>query len=164
MTAAGYRRVNAPGHAIADSSGKSYAHRVALYDAIGPGPHTCHWCKWPGLEWGLPRKDPNCLIVDHLNGVGDDNRPENLVAAHDWCNNNRYVIERRHIPWSTWKDIAPTERKALYNPGTKRDTRYAEELSQQSPQPMVEPPPPLAEKPELLPIRKGFVRWEALLG
>jgi len=37
-------RVKARTHPLADANGDVYMHRKVLYDAIGPGPHPCHWC------------------------------------------------------------------------------------------------------------------------
>lgn len=82
-----YRTIAAKGHPVATAGGRAYEHRVVLYDEIGPGPHPCHWCATP-LDW-LPKGDPMCLMVDHLNGDGADNRPENLVPACVGCNSAR---------------------------------------------------------------------------
>ena len=59
-----------------------YEHRLVLFDAIGYGPHVCHWCSAP-VEWMVD------LQVDHLNRVRDDNRPENLVPSCAPCNTGR---------------------------------------------------------------------------
>lgn len=141
VTAKDYVRVAARGHALADSNGKSYAHRVGLYDLIGEGPHICHWCKWDGLEWHVDRDDPNYLVPDHLNGDGRDNDPTNLVPAHSWCNNNRAVIERLGLAWNLWEDEPPGERKALYNPRKKAETPYALSLAHLPPLAVPDPPP-----------------------
>jgi len=63
---------------------------VVLYDAIGPGPHECHWnrvtgCGKVALEWGGGQG----IVVDHLNGDTLDNRPENLVPSCKVCNTRR---------------------------------------------------------------------------
>src|SRR5665647_1214546 len=76
-----------PDHPIAPVSGHVYQHRVVLYDTIGDGPHPCHWCGVL-VDW-LPKGERNALQVDHLNTFGDDNRPENLVAACGPCNTTR---------------------------------------------------------------------------
>ena len=82
-----YKTKRAPSHPLASKHGVVYVHRLVLFDTIGPGVHACHWC---GTEvaW-LPKGDPRCLNVDHLNGLGDDNRPENLVPACQRCNTTR---------------------------------------------------------------------------
>lgn len=174
MAAKDYQRVTVRDHPLADSNGKSYAHRVALYDAIGPGPHVCHWCGWDGLRWDVDRDDPNYLIPDHLNGNGRDNDPANLVPSHSWCNNNRATIEgkdlSRPLGWDMFKDKAPGDREALYNHRLKAPTPRAIALAGEcSPRPAVEgagpPPSPLPSEPtprHLLPIRSGLRRWEDL--
>lgn len=82
-----YRIVRKPTHPLASKHGIVYVHRMVLFDAIGYGPHACHWC---GVEvdW-LPKGDPRCLQADHLNSVGDDNRIGNLVPACGRCNTTR---------------------------------------------------------------------------
>ncbi len=82
-----YRSVYRPAHPLAQSNGKVYVHRAVLFDSIGPGPHSCHWCEVE-LDW-LPKGDPAAITVDHLNAVGDDNRPENLVPSCQSCNGAR---------------------------------------------------------------------------
>jgi hypothetical protein len=80
-TAGGYLRAWEHDHPLATKSGL-LLHRQVLYDELGPGPHPCHWCKRP-LDW------PE-IAVDHLNGVRDDNRPENLVpSCSSPCNAHR---------------------------------------------------------------------------
>jgi hypothetical protein len=76
-----------PGHPVASRNGKVWMHRVVLYDAIGPGPHPCHWCAKP-VEWGKGR-GADALQVDHLNGWGDDNAIDNLVPSCPACNTTR---------------------------------------------------------------------------
>lgn len=79
------------GHPLARSAGLLYEHRRVLYDAIGPGPHQCFWCK-AAVEWarqakaGCPRGN---LVPDHLNGDKADNSLENLVPACNPCNARR---------------------------------------------------------------------------
>jgi hypothetical protein len=81
-------------HPLAPPSGRIYRHREVLYDAIGAGPHPCHWC---GVEltWSVdPRGSQTEIVVDHLNGIGDDNRPENLVPSCARCNSGRAIQAR----------------------------------------------------------------------
>jgi hypothetical protein len=87
-----YRSVYLPRHPLAGRGGKVYAHRAALYDKIGCGPHPCHWCA-ELVDWH-PRGHPDELHSDHLNGVGDDNRPENLVPSCRGCNVTRALQAR----------------------------------------------------------------------
>jgi len=87
-----YKSLTLPDHPLAGVSGKVYEHRVVLYAVIGPGPHTCHWCNRT-IDW-LPKSDPDHLQPDHLNGYGDDNRPENLVPSCRNCNFTRGMQAR----------------------------------------------------------------------
>jgi len=101
-----YRRVRAKDHPLADACGNAYEHRVVLYDEIGAGPHSCHWCGGD-IDW-LPKGDPRCLQVDHLNNDGGDNRPENLVPACGNCNTARGSQRRsdalREAGWWSGRD------------------------------------------------------------
>lgn len=83
-----YRHFHAPTHPLAMRNGMVYEHRAALFSAIGYGPHLCHWCATP-LTW---RRN---LHVDHLDDVGDNNDPSNLVPACNRCNSGRGVAARR---------------------------------------------------------------------
>lgn len=69
-------------------------HRAVLLARIGPGEHPCHWC-WGIVSWDVKHPARRALTVDHLNGVKDDNRPENLVPAHGACNARRVWSRRR---------------------------------------------------------------------
>lgn len=79
----GYIVTYAPDHPLSKRhrSNYEYQHRIVFYDAHGPGPFKCHWCgnlvTWDGMH------------VDHLNGITDDNRLENLVASCPACNQGR---------------------------------------------------------------------------
>lgn len=88
-----YRFRYAPGHPLAGKNGKVYEHRFVLFEEIGPGPHSCHWCGTE-VDW-LPKGDPRELQPDHLNNDGADNRIENLVPACRGCNTARGT-QRRH--------------------------------------------------------------------
>lgn len=82
-----YRTVAAAGHPLANANGRAYEHRIVLFDCIGYGPHLCHWCGTT-VHW-VTKGEPGCLTVDHINSIGDDNRPENLVPACVACNTTR---------------------------------------------------------------------------
>lgn len=81
-----YRRVYVGiHHPLASPTGSAWEHRSVLFDKIGDGNHPCHWCGTE-LDWFLDRRNPAALQVDHLNSIGDDNRPENLVPSCRNCN------------------------------------------------------------------------------
>lgn len=83
-----YKQVRQPDHPLADRRGTLTEHRKVLYDAIGGGPHPCHWCglalSWRSHNQHKPK--PDDLIVDHLNGDKLDNSRENLVPSCQACN------------------------------------------------------------------------------
>jgi 5-methylcytosine-specific restriction endonuclease McrA len=79
----GYVEVKCTGHPLA-RRGWVAEHRMALYDAIGPGPHACRWCG-SEVEWGRN------LHVDHLDHDRGRNVPENLVPACSDCNSRRWA-------------------------------------------------------------------------
>lgn len=62
--------------------GEVLEHRKVLYDAIGPGPHLCHWGCGKTLEWG----GLTGIIVDHLDDNKLNNSAENLVPSCNHCN------------------------------------------------------------------------------
>ena len=87
----GYRSVKAAEHPLADSYGWVPEHRKVLYDAIGPGPHECHWnaqsdCGNKALEWGGRLG----LCADHIDGERSNNSPDNLVPSCNSCNLHRH--------------------------------------------------------------------------
>jgi hypothetical protein len=89
ITTGGYRTINLTGHPLANADGWGYEHRAVLFNSIGWGPHTCHWCGVP-VAW--TRKRPNgtrYLVVDHLDEDRLHNAPANLVPSCSWCNANR---------------------------------------------------------------------------
>lgn len=87
ITAQGYVLVGLSGHPLARAKGQVYLHRVVLYDAIGTGPHPCHWCGCL-VDWN---GDPALLAVDHVDGDRLNNVRENLVPSCTRCNVTRVV-------------------------------------------------------------------------
>tara|TARA_R110002020_G_scaffold48774_1_gene139020 strand:+ start:124 stop:585 length:462 start_codon:yes stop_codon:yes gene_type:complete len=108
-----YKTIPARHHPLAQKSGRAYEHRVVLYDSLGPGEHECHWCQRP-IHWAN-QGDPDALIPDHLNGIEDDNRIENLVPSCIGCNTGRSsqarsLILRERGAWSGNDTIAHLRR------------------------------------------------------
>jgi len=100
-TAKGYIVVPGRDHALTPSNGHLYQHRAVLYDAIGPGKHSCHWCKQE-VEWLA--KGVRKLVVDHLDGSKNHNARSNLVPSCHRCNANRglfmeWVMKHKDDPF-----------------------------------------------------------------
>lgn len=74
------------GHPLAGGSGGLAEHRKVLYEKIGPGEHSCHWCG-KSLGWGTIHG----IIADHLDGDILNNDPNNLVASCFSCNMLRAI-------------------------------------------------------------------------
>lgn len=80
-------------HPLAHSRGTVWKHRLALYEATGPGYHPCHWCgaavcwesRWP--------KGSDGLCVDHLDNNRSNNDPANLVPSCGRCNVSRQPVQ-----------------------------------------------------------------------
>lgn len=68
-------------------------HRRVLYDAIGPGSHSCHLCG-AAVTWGAER--PDRLIVDHLDRNRANNDPANLRPICDACSDRQGRLSRTH--------------------------------------------------------------------
>jgi hypothetical protein len=72
-------------HTLATRDGWLYEHRKVLFDAIGDGPHTCHWCKRP-VQWVKGRCSRGALVPDHLDADKTNNALSNLVPSCNRCN------------------------------------------------------------------------------
>jgi len=92
-----YRMVTIPAnHPLATKRGNRIAeHRLALWNAIGPGPHVCHKCR-TRVTWitGV-RTAKGALVVDHLDRNTHNNAPTNLAPSCHGCNvlNRAYTVE-----------------------------------------------------------------------
>lgn len=80
-TSSGYIKLRTKGHAMADSSGMAFEHRLVAFEMHSGQCPNCYWC-----GKALPWKD---CAVDHLNEVKADNRPANLVVSCLRCNRGR---------------------------------------------------------------------------
>lgn len=81
-----YLRSKRPTHLLADTEGMVRVHRAVLYDKIGPGPATCHWC---GRELAWKADGIRRVVADHLDANTRNNAPSNLVASCRTCNVRR---------------------------------------------------------------------------
>lgn len=109
------------GHPLAWGRGVVVSqHRAVLWDKIGPGEHSCHWCGcrlvWAPTKLPLP-SGISRLIVDHLDNDRQNNDPANLVPACSACNTLRSTPNagRRRKPYvfSTKRSDPYAEPKAL---------------------------------------------------
>lgn len=88
-------------HPVSSKRGFVYLHRKVLYNAIGPGPHRCHWCH-AEVEWkGTGQRK---LVVDHVDAIKTNNAIENLVPSCHRCNSTRglfisWVLHHRDDPF-----------------------------------------------------------------
>lgn len=87
ITSDGYVLIGRTGHPLARQKGQVLQHRVVLYDAIGPGPHPCHWCG-ATVVW-TEQVTTDALVVDHLDENRANNHLSNLVPSCNPCNANR---------------------------------------------------------------------------
>lgn len=123
-----YKTMYAKGHPTVGRNGKTYVHRKILYDAIGDGAHSCHWCSTE-VRWFVGRGKTNNLVVDHLNDDKGDNRLENLVPTCNGCNAGRAAQKRHKVikeklgAWSGNDTVA-----ALRNPKKRRRSPIVEEV------------------------------------
>jgi hypothetical protein len=84
----GYIVDSARDHPLANRCGDVYRHRKVLYDAIGGGPHACHWCG-KQCNWHAEARSER-LTADHLDWDRQNNDPANLVPSCLPCNSKRY--------------------------------------------------------------------------
>ena len=86
-----HRRIRvAHGHPLAGKTGRVSEARYVLFNAIGWGPHPCHWCG-KLVDWTVGRRGniPDALVADHVNSDPLNDALENLVAACGICNAKR---------------------------------------------------------------------------
>lgn len=119
-----YKRTYRPGHPVSSVLGMAYLHRVILFDAIGSGPHICHWCG-TRVAWGNDVGALDNLCVDHLDNNKSHNDLSNLVPSCNPCNAGRALQLRHEVVvamggWANNDTIA-----ALRDPGQRRVPRIA---------------------------------------
>lgn len=91
LRADGYWQLRDPNHPTATKSGVLFVHRKVLYDSIGPGTHSCHYCG-QSVEWMVD------LEVDHKDRDKNNNTPENLVPCCRPCNRSRWNTDKTGCP------------------------------------------------------------------
>jgi hypothetical protein len=84
----GYRILTTSRHVLS-IDGCVGEHRVVLYEKIGSGPHSCHWCGVT-LRWG----GRGGINADHVDFDKLNNDPENLVPSCLVCNIQRMEEEK----------------------------------------------------------------------
>jgi hypothetical protein len=114
VTSHGYATVVRIGHLLAGKHGRVYEHRIVLHEAIGDGPHSCHWCG-ADVGWKKGACSRGSLVPDHLDGNKLNNAVSNLVPSCNPCNATRGLFMawvRKHAddPW-LWQMYEDARRK-----------------------------------------------------
>lgn len=89
----GYVSVVLRDHPLARKNGYVFEHRRILFDAIGKGPHPCHWCG-DLVDWIKGKCLKAGLVPDHLDGDKQNNALSNLVPSSNPCNSRRGMFMR----------------------------------------------------------------------
>lgn len=100
ITKAGYVILYGSDHAMANSAGNAYQHRIVAYEAHNGVCPNCYWCD-TDLDW-------ESAVIDHLNEDKQDNTPGNLAVSCNKCNRARGAILpflKRMNEESFWKFI-----------------------------------------------------------
>lgn len=100
------------GHPLRDPHGQCMTHRVVLWEKIGPGEHSCHYCgttvDWKPGEY----LTATSLVAEHADGNTRNNDPANIVPACQKCNAKK--MRRTVRP-----TIRPDEIHVVYADGTR---------------------------------------------
>ena len=91
----GYLILTGVAHSLATAQGKLPVHRLVLFEAIGEGPHPCHWCA-KSLTW--QGNAATRINADHLDFNKLHNEPSNLVVSCLDCNTKRREHPRVPAP------------------------------------------------------------------
>lgn len=110
ITAAGYVKLLHRNHPLASKEGHVFEHRAVVYAKHDGRCPDCFWCG-AKLDWEE-------AVVDHLNEVKSDNRPDNLLIACNPCNRARgallpFIARMRGEAVRTFIDAAMAYRDAL---------------------------------------------------
>jgi hypothetical protein len=110
VTKALYRtRYLTVGHPLNSGSNKILAHRLALWEKIGPGPHPCHYCGVL-VDWILSADTrKGALISEHVDRDPANNDQDNLVPSCQRCN----ILNSR-------RRVLPDEPHRISTRGTRR--------------------------------------------
>lgn len=119
----GYIKVFDKAHPLATPHGDVFEHRKVLYDAIGPGIHSCYWCG-AQVTWSTARKAiKGSLVPDHLDCDKTNNNVNNLVPSCNRCNAARgsfqsWVNKHSDDPWlwKMFKDFGAKESNRIRGP------------------------------------------------
>lgn len=116
----GYVRLSQADHPLATADGFVYEHRKVLFGRIGPGEHSCHWCKKP-VAWAVGTARRGNLVADHLDGNRLNNASENLVPACNPCNSARglfqsWVMRHSDDPW-LWRMFQKASAEGVFSRG-----------------------------------------------
>ena len=98
-------------HTATNGYAKAYEHRLVLFEKIGDGEHTCHWCN-KAIYWSGPKSRK--IVADHLDGNEWNNSPDNLVSSCWRCNFAR--VKRPDFLTHCPKGHEYTEENSYYRP------------------------------------------------